>query len=46
MVDGVAGFLLNPKVRAALWPQLLTAITDKVPVVNALPMLNEMLLVP
>ena len=46
MVDGVAGFLLKPSVRAALCPQLLTARNDKVPVVNALPILNEMLLVP
>jgi hypothetical protein len=46
MVDGVAGFLLKPNVRAALWPQVLTARTDKVPVVNVLPILNEILLVP
>jgi hypothetical protein len=46
MADGVAGFLLKPSVRAALCPQLLTARTDKVPVVNELPMLKEMLLVP
>ena len=46
MADGVAGFLLKPNVRAALCPQVLTARTDSVPVVNDAPMLNEMLLVP
>jgi len=46
IADGVTGFLLKPKVRAALCPQLLTARTDSVPDANALPMLSEMLLVP
>ena len=46
MADGVGGFLLKPKVRAALCPQVLAARTDNVPDVNALPTLSEILFVP
>lgn len=46
MVLGVAGFLLIVSERAALCPQLLVPTTDSVPLVNAAPMVNEMLLVP
>ena len=46
MVEGNAGFLLIDNVRAALCPQLLVATTESVPVVNAEPMVSEILLVP
>ena len=46
MVDGVTGFLLRPKVRAALCPQLLTARTESVPLVKLDAALNVIVLVP
>ena len=46
MAEGVSGFLLKLAERAALWPQLLTARTDKVPLVKLDATLNTLELVP
>jgi hypothetical protein len=46
MVEGVVGFRLKPNVREALCPQLLTARTERVPLLKLEAALNVMELVP
>jgi hypothetical protein len=46
MAAGAVGFFDNENVRAALWPQLLTARTETDPLVKAEPMVSEIDVVP